>query len=192
MRIGVDIDGVLTNMERYQLDHYTKKYYELGITLKDPFAYHTHEIFKSDKKFDYNMWREDSKYFFLPPRDFASEIINKLKDDGHEIYIVTARGSRHDEERNNYIRNTTFNWFKEHNINVDKVIFTSGSKLEVCKENNVDIMIEDMKENIEEISTKIPCLVFDAIYNRDCKNENIIRVYSWYHIYSVIKELQNK
>ena len=50
-------------------------------------------------------------------------------------------------------------------------------------------MIEDNPKNTIEISSKIPVLCFNAMYNAGIEGENIQRVYSWYEIY---EKLENK
>ncbi len=119
MKIGIDIDGVLTDIEQWQLDYGSKFYYEnycLGI--KNYKGYETNEIFDVDIKLDDEFW---NKYFRdysinVEARKFANEVIYKLKEDGHEIYIITARGSflSHSAdvmtiEEN---RNIVLNWLK--------------------------------------------------------------------------------
>ena len=81
-------------------------------------------------------------------------------------------------------------WFKEKDINYDKLIFTKGSKLPYCLENKIDIMIEDSPRNIKEISTKIPVLCFDNLYNKEVEGENITRVYSWYDVLNKIHKIK--
>ena len=55
--------------------------------------YDIEEIFNVDEKAEDEFWE---KYLYEyaknePARKFASEVINKLKDEGKEIYIITAR-----------------------------------------------------------------------------------------------------
>lgn len=68
-----------------------------------------------------------------------------------------------------------------------KYIYGANDKLKICLENNIDIMIEDYKENINLISSKIPVICYHANHNLNCKGVNIYRAYSWYHVYEIIK-----
>ena len=77
-------------------------------------------------------------------------------------------------------------WLKKYNINYDRLIFTQGSKLPYCLENNIEVMIEDSPRNILDISQKIPVLCFDNPYNKNMEGKNIKRVYSWYDVLSNI------
>ena len=196
MRIGIDIDGVLTDVERWQLDYGSKFYYErYQKEIVDFEGYDTNQIFNVDDKLDEEFWREYFKEYSLnvEARKFANEVIDKLKQDGHQIYIITARGSflSHSADVMSIEENQqiVLNWLKNHHINYDKIIFSPEDKLDICKENNIDLMIEDKVDNINKISKIIPVICFHAGYNKDCKNSNIIRCYSWYDIYSKINKL---
>ena len=196
MRIGIDIDGVLTDVERWQLDYGSKFYYErYKKEIVDFEGYDTNQIFNVDDKLDEEFWREYFKEYSLnvEARKFANEVIDKLKQDGHQIYIITARGSflSHSADVMSIEENQqiVLNWLKNNHINYDKIIFSPEDKLDICKENNIDLMIEDKVDNINKISKIIPVICFHAGYNKDCKNSNIIRCYSWYDIYSKINKL---
>ena len=114
-----------------------------------------------------------------------------LKKDGYEIYIVTARvNSLSDSIKfmsKEEIQTITINWLKGNDICYDQIIFSEEDKLDVCLNNNIDIMIEDKVDNIDKISTKIPVICFHANYNEKCNGNNIIRCYSWYDICNAIK-----
>ena len=66
-----------------------------------------------------------------------------------------------------------------------------ADKDKICNELNIDVMIDDKVENINEISKHIPVICFNAGYNKECKGENIYRAYSWYDVYSKIKEIES-
>ena len=196
MRIGIDIDGVLTDVERWQLDYGSKFYYErYQKEIVNFEGYDTNQIFNVDDKLDEEFWREYFKEYSLnvEARKFANEVIDKLKQEGHQIYIITARGSflSHSADVMSIEENQqiVLNWLKNNNINYDKIIFSPEDKLNICKENKIDLMIEDKVDNINKISKIIPVICFHAGYNKDCKNSNIIRCYSWYDIYSKINKL---
>lgn len=193
MRIGIDIDGVLTDIERFQIDYGSKFYYEnYNKEIVNHKGYETCDIFDSDKTIDDAFWKE---YFVdysinVKARDFADEIIKKLKDDGNKIYIITARGSFLSHSRDVMLyeanKEVVKKWLNKNNIQYDEIIFSPEDKLDICLENNIDIMIEDKPDNINKISTKLPVICFHAGYNEMCKGLNIIRCYSWYDIYAKI------
>ena len=193
MRIGIDIDGVLTDLEQYQLDCSSKfmfEHYNKGI--KDGNGYETTEIYDVDTKTDDSFWSEYLQLYATeePARKYADEVTYKLHKDGNEIYIITARHlTDKDNEQGYQMRETVKNWLKNNNIYYDKLIFSPEDKLNICKENNIDLMIEDKVENINNISQIIPVICFNAGYNKKCEGTNIIRCYSWYDIYVKTRRL---
>ena len=194
MRIGIDIDGVLTDVEQWQLDYGSKVMFEkCNKEIVDGNAYDFTEVFGIEENLDSDFWR-DYLYDYAvnePARKFANEVTQKLKEDGNDIYIITARflTEREDEEWIK-MRDTVINWLKKYNIYYDKIIFSPENKLDVCIENNIDVMIEDYSKNINIISQKIPVICFDARHNKECAGDNIIRCYSWYDIYAKLKSIE--
>ncbi len=189
MRIGIDIDGVLTDIEQWQLDYGSKFFSNINKSVINKDGYEISEIFKVPDELDSQFWHEYLYEYVTkePSRKFADEVIKKLKDNGNEIYIVTARYlTDRDTEDGNNMRKIVIEWLKQQNIIYDKIIFAPEDKLQICLENNIDVMIEDKVENIEKISTKLPVICFHAGYNKQCKKDNIYRAYTWYDIYNLI------
>ena len=114
----------------------------------------------------------------------------KLKEEGHEIYIVTARDDYGvPKEYVGKMRGEIVpKWLEENKIPYDKIIYTEGSKLPYVVGNYVELMIEDSPEIIKELSSKIPVLCFNCQYNENIKGQNITRVYGWYEVYDKIKK----
>lgn len=193
MRIGIDIDGVLTNVEEFSIDYETKFCYENNISYRiKPNEYDDTKAFCISPENSDKFWSQYIKYYATQyrARDFASEVVNKLKEDGHEIYIITAR-NEYGLTGDDYgkMRQFVKEWLEKNNIYYDKIVYTEGSKLPYCIGNYIDVMIEDWDKNVKEISTKIPVLCYNCSYNKDVEGKNITRVYSWYDIYYKIKEM---
>lgn len=189
MRIGIDIDGVLTDIEQWQLDVGGKFFskFNKGVANKD--GYEITEIFNVSDELDNQFWNEYLYEYVTkePSRKYASEVIKKLKEDGNEIYIVTARYlTDRNTEDGEKMRKIVVNWLAEQKIDYDEIIFSPEDKKENCKKYNIDIMIEDKVDNINKISSIIPVICFHAGYNKECKGKNIYRVYNWYDIYNLI------
>jgi len=193
LKIGIDIDGVLTDIEQFELDYGSKYYIEnTNKKLKNPFGYGSQKIFKGSYKEDTKFWEKAIyQYIKEPTRKFANEVIKKMKNEGNEIYIITARTSdlSYCDITKEQMEQIVKIWLKENDIYYDKIIFTNESKLKYCLDNNITIMIEDKPKNVKELSTVMPVICFDARYNQKCKGRNIIRCYSWYDIYDKIKNL---
>ena len=194
MKIGIDIDGVLTDIERYQLDAGSKFFLKYNKNIINNEGYDVNEIFDVSTKLDTTFW---SEYLFdyaknEPARKYAGEVIKKLKEEGSTIIIITARYlANKNTEEGHKMRNIVITWLNDNNIYYDDIIFSSEDKLDVIIKNDVDIMIEDKVDNINKISKKIPVICFNANYNKTCNGENIYRAYSWYDVYYCIKNKIN-
>lgn len=189
MRIGIDIDGVLTDIEQWQLDCGGKFFSKLNKSVVNKDGYEITEIFNVSDELDSQFWNEYLYEYVTkePSRKYASEVIKKLKDSGNEIYIITARYlTDRNTEDGQRMRQIVIDWLKQQNIIYDEIIFAPEDKLQICLENNIDVMIEDKVANIEKISTRLPVICFHAGYNKHCENDSIYRAYTWYDIYNLI------
>lgn len=196
MKIGIDIDGVLTDIERWQLDYGSKYYYlTLNKSIINYKGYETIDVFGVTKEEDNIFWNKYFKEYSknVACRKFADEIISQLKQDGYEIYIITARCNGLDRPNSAMsiaeCKKIVLDWLKSNHIIYDKIIFSNENKLDECIKNKIDIMIEDSPTNINMISSKIPVICFNANYNEKCTGNNIIRCYSWYNIYDEIRKM---
>lgn len=191
MRIGIDIDGVLTDMERFLLDYGSKYNVENRLELNiNEVDYDENKTFSWTEQETIKFWNKYLVYYATkyPARTFATEVIKKLKEEGHEIYLITARNDY--GLPNEYIgkmKKIVNQWLKDNDIIYDKIIYTEGSKLPYCVGNYIEIMIEDSPEQVKFISEKIPTLCYNAEYNKGIEGDNVTRVYSWYDIYDKIK-----
>lgn len=194
MRIGIDIDGVLTDFEKWQLEVGSKFFVKYNKNIVNPDGYDSDTVFNVTKEMDSEFWH-DYLYDYAknePARKFAGEVIDKLKNKGYKIYIITARYlTDRNDDLGKEMRNIVIEWLKENSINYDKIIFSPEDKFEICKENNISIMIEDEVENINNISKIIPVVCFNASYNKVCNGKNIFRAYTWYDVYYQIINIIN-
>ena len=193
MKIGIDIDGVLTDEHTYVLDNGTKYFSENNISyIVNRNVYDSEEIFGVSEDEYNNFWKE---YIFeysknIPIRCHASDIIKKLKEKGNEIFIITSRSfTTYENENKDKMQYLVKEWLNKNSVLYDEIIFTR-EKADICKQNNIDLMIEDKPENIEDISKEIPVIVYDCPYNEKIYNNNVIRCYSWYDIYEKIEKLE--
>ena len=93
MRIAFDVDGVFTDIEKYQLTRGKKYFKNIPEENLKSDEYDVEEIFNVSHKERNKFW---TKYIFdycikEPMRKDASITLNKLHEEGHEIYIVTGR-----------------------------------------------------------------------------------------------------
>jgi len=200
MKIGIDIDGCITDSEKYMFDYASKYAVEnnLQCRVKNPkspcmegecgtYGWNDHDTFAMLDIY----WNEFLKSY---PRPFVAEVIKKLKSEGHEIIIITARSNGSTwstTKERDYVEESTKKLLKRHKIKYDKIYF-GKDKAEVIKQEKIDLHIDDMPKNIVDLSKIVPVVIMNTIYNQDLNIENTYRVYSWYEFYALIKELSKK
>lgn len=194
MKIGIDIDNVISNFNDELLKEYLKHDKELrntGIINEDVFI--RYGMFDWTEKEETEFYKNNVERIAkkLQPLNRATETIKKLKEDGNEIIIISGRDNG---EYNNPYK-LTEEWLSKYNIVYDKLILTNAynkeEKANVCKENNIDIMIEDSTQtaiNIEKVGTKV--LFMNTRYNKN--NENFEKVSTWREIYAKISSRYKK
>lgn len=189
MKIGIDLDGVVIDSETTFRTY--EEIFDID-TLKG-----NNLINREEPKFQarYN-WTEEQerefikKYFLTVSREsnlmsgFIA-VYNLLKNQGHEFVVITARGGHLKEMKDDAIR-----LLEENNIKFDKYYWQVEDKLEICKKENVDIMIDDDWKIIKRLAdNKVKTLYFrDVNLMKLEENEYIKEVNNWGDIYRLIKE----
>ncbi len=120
-------------------------------------------------------------------KENASSVINKLKEEGHKIYIVTSRFKICD---NSDAENITINWLKNYGVQYDKIYFNaSNTKLQICKEESIKLFIDDNYEVCKTmINNDIKALKMNSKYN-NINDDTIPRVNNWKEVYNKIQQM---
>lgn len=193
MKIGIDIDGVLNSQYNFCIDYGTKYCNELGkFKLENVNVIDTTDMFLWGEDIAHQFWEKYRKELVttLPAKKYASEIIKKLKEQGNDIYIITARENDDDwfaDSIKNDVEKITKEWLNKNEIYFDKIIFGVKDKGTCCKENDIEYMIEDDPRNIRMLVGNTNVIIFDYPYNRGEEFSKITRAYSWYDIFNKIK-----
>ncbi len=194
MKIGIDVDNVLSNFNEVLLKEFLnhdKKLRNTGIVNND--VYITKGMFDWTKEeldeFYYNNIERIAKS--LNVLENAPEFIRKLKEEGNEIYIISGRDNG--EYSNPY--KMTLDWLNKYKIVYDKLILTNAynslEKAKICLENDIDIMIDDSTRILSEVNNSgVTTLLMDTPYNR--KENSLKRVHNWKESYEFITSLKNK
>jgi len=196
MKIGIDIDGVLNSQYDFCIEYGSKFCHELGkYKIENINAIDTTDMFLWNDDIAHKFWNKyrEELVINIPAKNFASDIIKKLKKENNEIYIITARKNYDEwfsETLKKDVEGITKKWLKFQNIYYDKLLFDIQNKGEFCILNNIDIMIEDDPKNLKTLMNNTNVLVFDYPYNRINEFKDLIRVYSWYDIYNKIKKIE--
>ncbi len=191
MKIGIDLDGVVIDSETTFRTY--EEIFDIDV-LKG-----NHLINKEEPKFQarYNWTNEQEKefiekYFLIVSKEsnlmsgFIG-IYNLLKEQGHEFVVITARGGFVKKMKDDAIR-----LLEEKNIKFDKYYWNVDDKLEICKNEKVDIMIDDDWKIIKRLAdNEVKTLYFrDTNLMKLEENKYIKEVNNWGEIYRYIKEMK--
>ncbi len=191
MKIGIDIDNVISNMDEELL----KEYIEHDKTIRNTGIVNNNARYIRYEMFDWTKQEDDDFYYsnieriaqnFKPIKD-SKQIIDLLKKEGHEIYIITGR----DNGEYTNPHKMTEDWLKKYDIYYDKLIFTNAYKKSQksieCIKNNIDIMIEDsISTCIDLKENNINVLTMNTKYNIQDTNNELKRVSTWKEIYEYV------
>lgn len=190
MKVGIDLDGVVIDSET------TFRTYEEIFDIDTVKG--NNLINREEPKFQarYN-WTEEQKQEFIEKYFLTVSkesnlmsgfigVYNLLKKQGHEFVVVTARGGFVKEMKDDAIR-----LLEENNIIFDKYYWKIDDKLKVCKNENIDIMIDDDWRIIKKLAdNNIKTLYFrDTNLVKLEENKYIKEVNNLGDIYRIIKEL---
>ncbi len=190
MNIGVDVDNVLSKFDEALMTEFLIHDKTLrGKGVVDSTKYITQGMFDWSKSEKDDFYHKNIEKIVsdLEVVDGARYYINKLRHDGHKIFIISGRDNG--EYSNPY--ELTKNWLDRHKIEYDGLILTNAyencneQKAKACLRYDVKIMIDDSIEKCQEcLENGIEALLMDTPYNR---NSNIQRVKNWKEIYEFVK-----
>ena len=187
MRIGIDVDDTITNTYDYLIPK-IGEYYNVDSDnlLKRALSYD--DFLNNDEFPNFSIYAGENYQKFIyevPVKKGAVEYINRLKEEGNEIIIITAR---HAGEYDNPYE-ITQDYLLKHQIPFDKIIIGALDKGKVSEEENIDIFIDDSINNCLKVKNHgIETLLFDARFNRH--NKDLRRVNSWKEVHEIIKNNQ--
>lgn len=142
-------------------------------------------------------WTEETKFQFFDmyyrnvleeciPIEDAPETITTIKEEGNEIYFISARIT---SIKDCPAEQITINTFTKYKIPYDKIIIAAYDKLQYCLDNKIEVFIDDSYEVLQELSKYgIKCYLMTTPMNRSIQvNDNITRVHTWQEIYNDLK-----
>lgn len=200
LNIGIDVDGVLVDMERYQLKHGTEYFAKIhNKKIINPVEYDIEEIFECTHEERERFWKKYIWAYCLkePVIRNAPEVISKLRQRGHKIFIITGRAHTTEENVTGMLFRWMLKyWLKKNHITYDDIVFcsekeSSTEKYDACIDKKIDIMIDDKPQNLIALSKKIQVICYPAVWNKAINNESFIRVNNWNDIYAKVVELES-
>ncbi len=185
MNIGIDLDGVVFDTENYYKAYADLYNYEHGNL---PFLDRYNP--RVQNRYD---WTEEMRTDFLnkyllfahetaPILPCAKIVIQQLRSQGHKLIVITRRGFIENQEID-----ITHKRCEKEDLHFDKLIFAKDDKLEACKEEQIDIMIEDYFVNVEHLSNNgIPCIYFQDSPKQLNQSDNVLIADNWGQIPALI------
>ena len=214
MKIVFDIDGTLTDFEKFVLENsedYMKRKYGLGIANYN--GYDLDEVYALRERFiEEGLFLSDAywkarkvlnsfwtkyyiKYCFMVYfRIGASDTINKLYNNGDEITIMTSR--KHTCS-NNILKPLTRFTIKEqlllNNIKYHSLKFFPSDyhKLQAIKQKKPDVVIDDKPELLLQISDVTNAICINSAYNREHKFPNNVLRADGYENSEVLNHIES-
>lgn len=190
MKIGVDLDGVIFDSEK--LYRVCAELYEVldlkQNTIKDNRELRFQERYSWSKE-ETNRFIEKYHIYIVNNAEFmpgAKKVLNLLKEEGNELIIITARGSLNKE-----LIEITKNIFKCNDLEIfDKYYWGIEDKAKVCKDEKIDLMIDDYYKNCKEIANEnIKTIYLKEASSYELENNDCIKtLYNWGEIYRYIKQ----
>ena len=188
MKIGIDLDGVVIDSETTFRTY--EEIFDIDILNGNNL------INREEPKFQarYNWTKEQEKEFiekYFLKISKESNLMSGfmatyelLKQQGNEFVVITARGGFIKEMKDDAIR-----LLEENNIKFDKYYWNVEDKLEICKNEKVDIMIDDDWKIIKKLAdNEVKTLYFrDTNLMKLEENEYIKEVNNWGDIYRYIR-----
>lgn len=196
MNIGIDIDdtiansfeSIFANSQKFDIEIVGNKgnVNKLG-KIED--HYYIETLYDWTKEQYDEFWK---RYFMkavndATPKDDVAEILQKLKREGHHIYLITAR---YEDEEYTEVGAGTRKWLAKHHIPYDELVINAQNKAEVAKAYNLDVFVDDSFMHCKAIQNAgMKALLFTSMMNVAVEVKNdVTRVYSWEQVYALIQE----
>ncbi len=190
MKIGIDIDDTVMNTFDVieEAARYFDKYFLENKGYQDITKYDFHERFywtSEEKKAFFNYFRKNKLYLKAKPKGDALYYLEKLYNEGYEIYFLTRR--KKDEKLD--ILSITKNDLISKGFKFTDCYIGLSKKGEACKSLGIDVFIDDAVIQIEDVNNYgIKTILIDNWYNKEYKG---LRAKNFQEIYNIIRKWNN-
>ena len=184
LNIGIDIDDTITDTYYNLLPVIAIKYkLDLNKLYKKKYPYGKFHRMLPDFM-DFCRANSESVIKIVPLKDNVFEILNILKEDGHNIVFITARDDN--EYRDPY--KLCYDYLTTNGICFDKLIVCAKDKAKARINEGIDLFIDDNTRNCNEVSCSgIKTLQYHNDFTTQARN--VKRVYNWNEIYDIVCEM---
>ena len=184
MNIGIDLDNIVVNTTESLIIYLNERIPNLNLKMEDLKEYYVENNISKEYALvvkeafeNKNLWKK------VKIISEARTYIEKLYNDGHNLYFVTSSLPENLYKKINHLsRGLTFlpkNYIQQHTINIHKKQLL-----------NLDILIDDCLSNLlGERAYESICLNYP--WNNKELSEHIWRADSWKEIYDIINKLND-
>lgn len=173
MIVGLDFDGVLVHVDEFMSEIGTKLYGPI----KNPKGYTIAERFGVSEEADKKFWDAYRREYVRKPQPvFGLMSLNEFfKETKTQHFVITNRGDDAvDPEEKAYIaektRDFVDNWLPYTTAILHNGI---GTKLPLCLNYKIDVMIEDCAKHVIELCQYMKCIVITRPHNDYLKHPNV-------------------
>lgn len=193
MNIGIDIDGVMTDVLAYIKE---KGQIFLNKPIVNEEGFDVADIFDVSKEVEDAFWSEYYGDYIktVQARKGVGEVTQKLKSEGNKIFVITSRyvkpsyGFNSKEEH----YKITEEFLNKNGIYYDELLYAKQPKVKEANEKEIDIFIDDSPTNIMALSKVTRVFIMDEPYNRTSYAKGAVRVHDWQEIYSEIQKIKGE
>ncbi len=190
MKIGIDIDDTVMNtievIDEAALEF--DKIYLANKGYQDITKYDFHDRFywsSEEKRAFFEYFRKNKLYLKARPKGDALYYLEKLYNEGYEIYFLTRRST--DEKLD--ILEITKNDLTSKGFKYKDCYIGLSKKGEACKKLGIDVFIDDSVMQIEDVNNyHIKTILVDTWYNKEYKG---LRAKNFQEIYNIIRKWNN-
>lgn len=176
MTILVDMDDTIENLSVVWVDYLNKKY-GTSVRYEDVKSYDLKLAFYCLSEAEiYSVLLEKELWETVKPLKNAPEYLEKLKNDGHKVYLLTATHPSNASMKYELVVKRYFP-----SVAYDEVII--ASKKQMVK---ADVLIDDYPPNL--IGGEYHGILFTANHNRDfdTAGNGLVRADNWEQVYQII------
>lgn len=190
MKIGIDIDDTVmdTQVVIDKAALYFDKNFANGKGYQDKNKYDFHEKFywsSVEKKEFFQFFRQNKLYLEARPKGDALYYLEKLYNEGYEIYFLTRRSA----DENLDILSITKDDLTSKGFKYQDCQIGLSKKGEACKRLKIDVFIDDSVSQIEDVNSYgIKTILVDTWYNKEYKG---LRAKNFQEIYNIIRKWNN-
>lgn len=183
MKIGIDLDNIVVNTTESVIEYLNERIPNLNLNIKDCKQYwleknlpHGYELIVQEAFESKYMWKK------VKVIKGAKKYINKLREEGHEIYFVTSSLPENLRKKIKHLeRELDFfepGYIWRHTINIHKKQLL-----------DLDVLIDDCIDNLNG-GRKYTSICLDYPWNRNVTDHSIIHCDSWKEIYYEVKAIE--